>query len=80
MVEFFGTNLVLGKGRHSAQPSTHLKLDQKSRERLIVDRRPQAGFATRVTLMALAIKNLLATCYSGVGNTERSDDRLSPAS
>jgi hypothetical protein len=79
MVEFFGTNLVLGKGRHSAQAIAHLKFDQKSRKRLIVDRRSQAGFAARMTLMTFAHKNLLAPCYPGLGNGELSNDRLSPA-
>jgi hypothetical protein len=63
MVEFFGTNLALGKSRHSAQPSAHLKLDQKSRERLTIDCWAEAGFPSRVTLMALAHENLLAACY-----------------
>ena len=79
MVEIFGTNLLLGKGRHSAQAIAHLKLNQKSGERLIVDRRSEAGFATRMTLMALAHKNLMSACYPRLGYVEWSDNRFSTA-
>ena len=64
--------------RHSPQAIADLKLNQKSWKRLIVDRGSKAGFATGMTLMALAHKNLLSACYPGFGKGERSDDRFPP--
>jgi hypothetical protein len=73
-----GVKLIVGnipfrKGRHHSEAGADLDFNEKGGEQLVIERRAESTFPTRVALVAVFVEYDLAFLYIGIGRRNWSD-------